>query len=224
MDPIKQAFLKVKQDILELKQEIKLLKEKIEQLSQLTQHSTTTKISTIPTQIPTQPPIPTDNQTQIPAKHPDFAPKLSQNTQFSTGNKGVPTDRQTDKQTDRQKENTQQKDEITDFERVKRILDSLDSIKKEIRLKFKRLTPQEMKVFSTLYSFEDQGIEEITYKLLADHLKLSESSIRDYVNKLINKGIPILKTRLNNKKIILKIEEDLKNIASLSTIIRLREL
>ena len=39
-----------------------------------------------------------------------------------------------------------------DFERAKTILNTLDNIKKDIRLKFKQLTPQEMQVFSVLYN------------------------------------------------------------------------
>ena len=112
----------------------------------------------------------------------------------------------------------------SDFKRANEILSSLDEVKKEIRLKFKQLTPQEMLVFSTLYALEEQNIPEITYKKLSDKLSLSESSIRDYTNKLIKKGVPVNKTRQNNKTIVLKISSDLKNIASLATINSLRDL
>ena len=44
-----------------------------------------------------------------------------------------------------------------------------------------------MLVFSTIYTYEDQKYENINYKLISDKLNLSESSIRDYVNKLIKK-------------------------------------
>ena len=80
-----------------------------------------------------------------------------------------------------------------------------------------------MLVFNTLYILEENS-KEITYKIIATQLKLSESSIRDYINKLTNKGIPIEKTRQNNKTIILKISNDLRNIATLATIQTLREL
>jgi hypothetical protein len=113
---------------------------------------------------------------------------------------------------------------INEFEKAKQILDSLDNIKKEIRIKFKRLTSQEMMVFAKLYSLEEQGIEEITYKIIAQQLNLSESSIRDYINKIHKKGIPMLKKRLNNKKITLTISKDLKQVASLATIYQLREI
>lgn len=81
-----------------------------------------------------------------------------------------------------------------------------------------------MLVFSTIYNLEATNLEEVSYKLVANNLNLSESSIRDYTNKLIKKGIPIKKKRLNNKTIVLSISQDLKRIATLSTIMKLREL
>ena len=106
------------------------------------------------------------------------------------------------------------------------ILDSLDAIKKEIRRKFKRITRQEMLVFSTIYQLEEQDTKDegVNYRKIAIKLGLSESSIRDYVHKMIEKGIPIDKEKLNNKQIILHISPELKKIASLSTIITLREI
>lgn len=95
-------------------------------------------------------------------------------------------------------------------------------LKKGIRLKFKRLTEQEFLVFSTIYQLE--GTVEVNYRILSEKLGLSESSIRDYVGRLIKKGIPIDKIRLNNKNIKLSIPKDLKKIASLSTIMQLRDL
>ncbi len=118
--------------------------------------------------------------------------------------------RQTDRQTDRQT--------------ASEILDSLDKLKKEIRFKFKRITPQEMSVFSTIYQLEEQNPDHTNYKKISKTLKLSESSIRDYVQRMIHKGIPIKKKKIANKKVILSISPELKRIATLSTIIQLREL
>jgi len=157
-----------------------------------------------------------------------------QKTIFSTGSNGVQTDKPTDQSTNsyslfkNKRENVSEipsiHDTISEFERVNEILSSLDDVKKEIRNKFKSLTSQEMIVFSTLYTLEDQRIEKIGYQILAKSLNLTESSIRDYINKLIKKGVPIDKTRLNNKKIILKVSENLKKIATLDTILKLRDI
>ena len=103
------------------------------------------------------------------------------------------------------------------------ILESLDNIKKEIRLKFKRLTEQEILVFSTLYQLEEEN-GYTDYKTISDRINLSESSIRDYIGRLIKKGIPVDKTKVNNKTIHLSISKNLKKIASLHTILQLREL
>ena len=148
------------------------------------------------------------------------------NLSISIGNEGVPTNRQTNRQTnnptDKIKENSLKSIDL-EIKEASEMLNSLDNLKKEIRLKFKHLTSQEMLVFSTIYQFEEQKIEP-TYKIISEKLGLSQSSIRDYTQRIINKGIPINKTKIDNKKIILFISQDLKKIASLSTILKLREL
>ena len=215
------AFQKIKQDISELKTQINEIKHQI----------TIIRNQTIPTDTPTQLTIPTDTPTHIPTNQQSIEPLSIGNERVSIGNEGVPTDKPTDRQTNQQTDNypekfaqSIEKDPLSEFEKANKILESLDNIKKEIRLKFKRLTPQEMLIFTTLYNLQEQNLEEITYKLLANNLNLSESSIRDYTNKLLKKGIPVLKVRQNNKKITLEVSPDLRKIASLSTIIQLRDL
>lgn len=166
----------------------------------------------------------------------------------STGNDGVPTNQPTNQQTNQHPpishgnepqfpSETHQKhekiikieqkspnfDKISHLEQVSSVLSTLDNIKKELRIKFKRLTSQEMLVFSAIYSLENESFV-VDYSLLAQKLSLSEISIRDYIHKLIKKGIPIIKTKENNKKIRLSISPDIKKIASLNTILSLREL
>jgi len=145
----------------------------------------------------------------------------------SIRNEGVSTDRQTDNQTDRQTPNyfeNHSKPVNESLTEASDILESLDGLKREIRLKFKQMTHQEMLVFSTIYQLEEQGDTEIDYKKIAFKLSLSQSSIRDYVQRVINKGIPVLKTKVNNKKILLRIAPKLRKIASLDTISNLRDL
>ncbi|MBU3923284.1 MAG: hypothetical protein KJ592_00030 [Nanoarchaeota archaeon] len=229
MDPIKEAFFKIKQEISSLKSEITELTLKIKNFELQTIQQTN------PTHNPFKNTQQTDQQSiqQTNPTHNKAVETLyANNNNSSIGNDGVPTNRPTDQQTNRptlnieitQPTNQNYPNINSDFKEVNKILSSLDSIKKEIRLKFKRLTPQEMLVFSTLYALEEQNIEKITYRILATEIKLSESSIRDYINKLTNKGVPIEKIRQNNKTIILKISKDLKNIATLATIQNLREL
>jgi hypothetical protein len=208
MDPIKEAFTKIKEDILSLKQEVSFIKSQLDSQAQ--------KIDSL-----LQKDYNSNRQTDKQTQNPPLEPSKAENLIFSTGNRGVPTDKQTNRQTDKQ---TQNSPYFSAFSKASEMLDSLDSIKKEIRLKFKRLTTQEMVVFSKLYTFEEENLPEITYRTLSLELGLSESSIRDYVNKLIKKGIPIEKVKQNNKTILLRISKDLKNIVTLSKIIQLREL
>ena len=151
-----------------------------------------------------------------------FKPLKQLNMVSSIGNNGVSTDRQTDRQTD---QHTQNKPEIgkNTLDNAVEILSSLDDLKKEVRLKFKRLTEQEILVFSTIYQF-DEEVGYSDYKSLSQRLNLTESSIRDYVGRLIKKGIPIEKNKINNKQIQLNISANLKKIATLNTILQLRDL
>ena len=126
---------------------------------------------------------------------------------FSIGNRGVPTDKQTDiQQTDQQE---------------KDIFGLVESLKSDIKIKFRNLTKQEFKLFSAIYILEEQG--EVDYRNLAAHLSLTESSIRDYVMKLQNKGIPVLKNKINNKKVLLSIRQELKQFATLDALMKIRE-
>ena len=233
-DPIKSAFEKVKDDmnflnneILDIKVAISEIREAITLLSK-TSTNTQTDRQTLRHINTTNHAYTTDNSTHSSTVPQEIEGLKSLNLNSSTGNEGVSTDRQTDTQTDRQTHYTQenqQKSIETNLHEASEILGSLDSIKKEIRLKFKHLTSQEMSVFSTIYQLEEQfPDDEITYKQLSKQLKLSESSVRDYIQRIMNKGIPIKKQKINNKQIVLKISSELKKIATLPTIIKLREL
>jgi hypothetical protein len=177
------------------------------------------------------------NSTNISTDNKNIKSLKDQIYNISKGNEGVQTDRQTDISTDRQMKKgsdnqnfsskliEEESFQFTDksFDSTLDILNSLDNIRKEIRLKFKRLTEQELLVFSTIYQLEEElGYSD--YKSLSKKLKLTESSIRDYVSRLISKDIPIEKSKINNKEIKLSISSSLKKITSLNTILQLRDL
>ncbi len=238
MEQIKEAFFKVKQDIAFLKNEIFLLnkdlietrKNLIEICELLKGYSSKKEEKTEPASKEEVPTHQEENLT-VPMFNPTHNlpqnPLKPQNLGISTGNQGVPTDRQTDRQTDQHTEessyNKQNTPPENSIDNALQILESLDNLKKEIRLKFKRLTEQELLVFSILYqSSEGEGYTD--YKNLSEKLNLTESSIRDYVGRLIKKGIPIEKVKINNKTIHLSISPNLKKIASLATILQLRNI
>ena len=222
MDSVKEAFQKVKQDISSLKKECLFLRESVtetrEKMVELC--NILVKINKkVQDLASTQEPPETTTKTHNTTNTTVFKPLKAQNMPFSTGNEGASTDRQTDRQTDKYAQNSPE----NTFENASELLDSLDSIKKEIRLKFKRLTDQEILVFSKLYQLEEEkGFAD--YKTLSDSLNLTESSIRDYVGRIIKKGVPVEKRRINNKNIQLSIDPNLKKIASLHTILHLRSL
>ena len=229
-DNIRDAFSKVKEDINFLNNELLNIKTTMNDLHDIINNLTIKLDNPASTNRQTVRQVNTTNN--VSSTHNTTVPQevgglRTLNILSSIGNQGVSTDRQTDRQTDNSTHislvNTN-KTIDSNIQEATEILDSLDSLKKEIRLKFKHLTTQEMLVFSTIYQLEEQGNREITYKLLSKTLKLSESSIRDYVQRMINKGISIHKEKVNNKKLLLTISPNLKKIASLPTIIQLREL
>ena len=219
MDQIKESFTRVKEDILtlsdqisQLNSEIQEIKRTLSNLDRQTDRQTNRQISQTEAQN-----FQTDNY--APFHNMPLGPLKRPNSNSSIGNEGVQTDRQTNRQTDRHI----QKDPLEKIREVSQLIESLDEVKIELRSKFKRLTNQEMAVFSTIYQSEEQGFI-VDYPLLADKLSLSESAIRDYVTKIIQKGVPIQKNKENNKKIILSIAQEIKKIANLSTIQNLREI
>lgn len=227
---LKEAFTRVREDVFNLGNEFSQMRFELEELkSELKlvfsvindiklKEFTNSVVPTHQQRNPTNTPIPTDNPT-VPC---EIKGSLSPIRHVSIGNAGVPTDRPTDKQTDQHITILDEKRENT-LDKASEILASLDNLKKEIRFKFKRLTSQEMQVFSTIYTMEERN-ELIDYRILATTLNLSESSVRDYIGKIQKKGILITKEKLNNKRVILHISQDLKKIASLNTIVKLREL
>lgn len=230
MNLIKEAFSKAKQDIQELRIQLADLSSQIFELKSLIlQSDRQTNQQTDTSLNPTLQHInPTHNLNEL-FNMPQYALK-SPISNVSIGNSGVPTDRQTNQQTDRhiilpkkiglKAENNSSIDNLV---RVSEVLDSLDEIKKELRKQFKHLTNQEMLVFSTIYQLEEEGFS-VDYSLISKKLSLSESSIRDYVLKIIKKGISITKTKIDNKKIVLSISPALKSMASLKTILNLRAI
>ncbi len=221
MDLLKESFQRVRQDIDYLFQEIESIKQLLTELKEQQTNQQT-------------------NQRENSTNQPSF-PALQQQEQalkplilpFSIRSEGVPTNQQTNQQTNQhppistptqEKSSFKQSEQtINNIQKVSEILSSLDDLKKEVRLKFKRLTEQEMVVFSAVYQLEEQGFV-VDYSLLAQKLNLTEISIRDYVHKILKKEIPLIKSKESNKKITLSIPLDLKRLTSLQTIFQLRNI
>jgi len=232
MDNVKEAFIRVREDIENLKYELDNLKlfvldskEKMKEIFELIEKLDSKLVLN---KIENSSIKEKDKQTNKQKNFSDLSynktnnlkkrnitPLNGQNEGISTGNGGVQTNRQTDKQTDQQTQN--------ELDNAIKILGSLDDFKKELRLKFKKLTNQEILVFSTIYQIEEER-GYTNYKLLAERLNLSESSIRDYVRRLLRKNVPLEKRKINNKEVKIIISPNLRKIASLETILNLRNL
>jgi DNA-binding MarR family transcriptional regulator len=233
------AFQKVKEDINNLKLEINSIQSGIKELSQqLTFLSlkliSSQKLNQQTNQQSNNPTIQQTNDTNIqhakdnPTDFYTFKDLKGKIYDFSTGNEGVPTNKQTNKQTNQQTD-FQLKFNLSTpenpFASASELISSLDAIKKGLRKKLKSLTDQEFLVLSAIYQLgESEGIENIDFSLLASKLHLSESSIRDYIGRLILKEIPICKTKINNKKVILSLSPEFKKLISLQTLAQLREI
>jgi len=233
-DPIKEAFQRAKQDILSLKDQLSLISEDVNLIkvaleSLRFQHKDrqTNQQTQIPTQITTNTQENNTNSIEFPTEELNELHKLhpyvlkTQYTRISTGNEGVPTDRQTNQQTDRQ---IQKEDKIhSQTDRIFHALTAIDEEKSLLRRQFRSLTKQEMLVYLTIYQFEEENLS-VNYPSLALKLHLSESSIRDYILKILKKGVPLEKIKENNKKITLKIPSELKKIASIQAIASLKNI
>ena len=97
----------------------------------------------------------------------------------------------------------------------------MNALKSDLKTKFKSLTGQEFYIFSVLYTIE-KSQETVTYSDIAKRTNLTASSIRDYIQRIIRKGIPITKEKLNNKTTLLKVPIELRSLATLDNLMRLR--
>jgi len=143
-----------------------------------------------------------------------FKPLNPQILNISIRNQGVPTDRPTHQHTNK---SDLFKGNFNAFSKAEILLDDLSFLKGEIKNLFKKLTSQEFLVLLTILNLREKN-SPCNYRILSERLNLSESSIRDYVGKIIKKGIPIEKTKLNNKNILLSLSPSFLNLIPLNTL------
>ncbi len=247
MDPVKESFVRVRNDIQTLQQEItslttiladlhkevfelthvmhlmnqRLEEETANRLKQQTLSPVSSFLQkSLSTDIPAQKEVFPAEIGGYPTQNTAFKPQNDQILSISSGNRGVPADRQTDQQTT----NTRDfgpKDVSETFQNARQLLESLESVRKDLALSVKTLTEQEFLVFSTIYQLElEQGF--VDYRMLSEHLHLTESSIRDYIGRLFKKNLPLEKRKINNKTIHIGIEPNFKKVVTLPTLTQLR--
>jgi len=125
---------------------------------------------------------------------------------ISNGNKGV--FRQTD---NRQTTDTRQ------------INTNISTLKSEFEQKILSLTEKEFAVFMAIYHLEEELHSPVTYPDIAKHLKLSQSSVRDHTSELLLKGLPLIKNKINNRKVSLSIDRSFKDLNLASKLLSFRQ-
>lgn len=230
MDPIKEAFFRAKQDISILSDKVDSLSSELDSIKKLL-------INLQQTDKPTDSQASRQINTSDNSVSPTYSDTLQQSNlhnlplqglkgsflSISNGNGGVPTDSQTDKPTDSQTDNSNSFQINSPISAAANsALESIETVRREVVHRFQGLTSQEIGVFATIYQLEDKGLF-VDYPMISQTLSLSESSARDYVHKLLIKGIPIIKTKQNNKKVFLSIAPELRKIASLSLLLQVQK-
>ncbi|MFH0752840.1 MAG: hypothetical protein V1914_04580 [archaeon] len=97
----------------------------------------------------------------------------------------------------------------------------LGNLKKDLDKRFKELTDREFSVFMAVYQLEEQ-LPDVNYTDVARMLKISEMTIRGYVNTIISKKIPLEKHRMYNKKVFLGISKEFRELNLASFLLTLR--
>jgi len=148
-------------------------------------------------------------------KSEDLASPQEDFIPISTGNKGVANSQRqpTDDRPPTANDNRRQTPtiEIT-----------LSELKESLNSAFRSLTNREFSVFMALYELDKEKGGDITYYELAQRLNLSESTIRDFVNQLIRKKIPIEKYKEFNNKVSLSIKEEFRRLNLYQNLLKLR--
>jgi len=131
----------------------------------------------------------------------------------STGNNGVNNNHQ---QSSTMNNNTQQSQTMPNIQ------STISELSKKLNFTFQNLTDREFSVFISVFELE-KTIPEVTYTDLANKLNISEPTIRNVVNRLISKKIPLQKNRFFNKKVSLSIPKDLHDLNLISKLIKVHQ-
>jgi len=99
----------------------------------------------------------------------------------------------------------------------------INNIKKDFEDQFRSLTDREFSIFMTIYQLEEDLQGPVSYYDVSKTLKVTETNIRIHVNSMLNKGIPLEKSRQYNRKVSLSIKKDLRDLNLASKLLKLRQ-
>ena len=99
---------------------------------------------------------------------------------------------------------------------------SLKELSRGLTSVFQSLTDREFSVFVSIFELEKQ-LPEVTYTDLANKLAISEPTIRNTVNRLISKKVPLQKIRFFNKKVSLSLSKELHDISLITKLVKIHQ-
>tara|TARA_Y100000310_G_C20460434_1_gene705071 strand:- start:253 stop:897 length:645 start_codon:yes stop_codon:yes gene_type:complete len=134
---------------------------------------------------------------------------------ISTGNDGVINNHQQSSTVINSQQSTVNNHQQTPQKVIKKL-------EKELEIQFKTLTDREFSVFMAIYDLEKEN-GDVTYSQLANHLHLTETTVRASVNRLASKNLPVMKERVFNGKTALFIKKDFHELNLLNKLMRLRQ-
>jgi hypothetical protein len=88
---------------------------------------------------------------------------------------------------------------------------NIQELQENLPLILSKLSKQEFLTFLTIYQLEEE-ISKVTYDDVGKNLQITSGCVRTYVSGLIKKGLPILKSKYNNKLIILSIPPEIRSL------------
>src|SRR3989344_1557590 len=127
------------------------------------------------------------------------------NEEISIGNEGD-LNKQTNKQTVKQTNKQLNKQTIIDQ------TGEISKFQLNIEEYFRTLTKQELLVFLTIYQLEEELNRKIKFSDISSRLKLSESCIRGYIKRLLQKGMPLIRTKINNKIVLISLSPGFRDL------------
>jgi DNA-binding MarR family transcriptional regulator len=99
---------------------------------------------------------------------------------------------------------------------------TISGIREDIQKQFSTLTDREFSAFIAIIELEKQ-FGEVNYSQLANHLNLTEGTVRGAINRIISKGLPVTKERVFNGKTSLFINKAFHDVGLLNKLIQLRQ-
>ncbi|MBI4155083.1 hypothetical protein HY498_03290 [Candidatus Woesearchaeota archaeon] len=97
----------------------------------------------------------------------------------------------------------------------------INNLKEELSHTLTSLTDREISLLLSIYDLEKEGLDP-SYAHLAQRLRLSENTIRVVVMSLLNKNAPVVKERYFNRKVLLSLKTEFKELNLLPKLLSIR--